>query len=235
MSLDLERAAREFAEATALPPYLFNLVFTMLGQIGTSLNASGSTLGWILIATIVSGTVSAALFPALGSMLGQRRLMVVAMGCLCAGSLVSTIAPDATTLLIGRIVVAPGFAAGSLSVAIVGEHRSGASLPRSFGVIAAFAGAAAAVGFSLGGAVEQAARGDWRSVFAAMAVVSAVTAALAVAAIPGGTPGSRRTDIWRPAAGWRPGGGAAADHRGRHVGGGTPGAWSGYSPLPSCC
>ncbi|HXC83553.1 MAG TPA: MFS transporter [Trebonia sp.] len=195
MTLDLERAAREFAEATALPPYLFNLVFTMLGQIGTSLNASGSTLGWILIATIVSGTVSAALFPALGSMLGQRRLMVVAMGCLCAGSLVSAIAPDATTLLIGRIVAAPGFAAGSLSVAIVGEHRSGASLPRSFGVIAAFAGAAAAVGFSLGGGVEQAARGDWRSVFAAMAVVSAVTAALAVAAIPGGTPGSRRTDI----------------------------------------
>ena len=43
------------------------MVFTMLGQIGGSLHASGALIGWIVIATIITGTVSAALFPALGA------------------------------------------------------------------------------------------------------------------------------------------------------------------------
>jgi MFS family permease len=171
------------------------MVFTMLGQIGASLTVSGPMLGWIVIATIITATVSAALFPALGSVIGQRHLMVVTMGCLAVGSVLSATAPDGAILLAGRIVAAPGFAAGSLSIAIVGEHRSGPSLPRSFGIIAAFAGAAAGVGFTLGGAVEQAARGDWRSVFVAVAAVSAITGILAAVTIPGRTPASRRADV----------------------------------------
>jgi MFS family permease len=171
------------------------MVFTMLGQIGASLSVSGPMLGWIVIATIITGTVSAALFPALGSVIGQRRLMVAAMGCLAVGSALSAAAPDALALLIGRVVAAPGFAAGSLSIAIVGEHRSGPGLPRAFGVIVAFAGGAAGVGFALGGAVEEAAPGDWRSVFVAVAAVSAITGALAAVTIPGGTLASRRADV----------------------------------------
>jgi len=171
------------------------MVFTLLGQIGASLHASVPQLGWIVIATIITGTVSAALFPALGSVIGQRRLMAVAMGCLAVGSVVSATAPDAATLLIGRVLAAPGFAASSLSIAIVGEHRLGRGRSRSFGVLAAFAGAAAGVGFTLGGALEAAARGDWRTVFAAMAVVSAITAVVAAITIPGGTPTSRHADI----------------------------------------
>jgi MFS family permease len=171
------------------------MVFTMLAQIGASLNVSGSLLGWIVIATIITGTVSATLFPALGSVIGQRRLMVAAMGCLAAGSVLSAAAPDAATLLAGRIIAAPGFAASSLSIAIVREHRSGPGLSRSFGVIAAFAGAAAGVGFTLGGAVEEVARGDWRSVFVAVAAAGAITAVLAAVTIPGGTLASRRADV----------------------------------------
>jgi MFS family permease len=171
------------------------MVFTLLGQIGASLRVSAPLLGWIVIATIITGTVSAALFPALGSVIGQRGLMTAAMGCLAAGSVLSAAAPDGATLLAGRIIAAPGFAAGSLAIAIVREHRSGPGLPRSFGIIAAFEGAAAGVGFTLGGVVEQAARGDWRWVFVAMAAVSAVAAVLAFVTIPGGPRAARRADV----------------------------------------
>jgi MFS family permease len=171
------------------------MVFTMLGQIGASLRASGTMVNWIVIATIITATVSAALFPALGSVVGQRRLMAAAMACLAVGSLVSAAAPDAATLLIGRIIAAPGFAAGSLSIAIVREHVSGARLPRAYGVIAAFAGAAAGVGFTAGGAVEEVATGDWRSVFVAVAAVSVVAGGVAAASLPGGSIVSRRPDI----------------------------------------
>jgi MFS family permease len=175
------------------------MVFTMLGQIAAALNVAGTLLGWIVIATIITATLSAALFPALGAVVGQRRLMLAAMGFLAAGSVISATAPDGAALLAGRIIAAPGFAASALSIAIVREHRPGPGLARSFGVIAAFAGVAAGVGFALGGAVEQAAPGDWRAVFVVMAVASAIAGLLAAATIPGRSSrereAARRVDV----------------------------------------
>jgi MFS family permease len=174
---------------------VYLMVFTMLTQIGTELNMSGATLGWIVIATIIVGTVSATLLPALSPVLGRRQLMVASMAFLAAGSAVSAAAPDSAMLLAGRILASLGFAASSLSIVIVREHRSGPQLSRAFGVMAAFSGAAAGIGFTVGGAVEQASRGDWRLVFVAMAVAAAVTAVLAAVAIPRGTRTSSPVDV----------------------------------------
>jgi MFS family permease len=198
------------------------MVFTLLGQIAASLHASGAFTGWIVIATIVTGTVSAALFPALGSVVGQRRLMTGALACLAVGSVVSAAAPDAVTLLIGRIIAAPGFAASTLSIAVVRERVPEARLPRAFGALAAFAGGAAGVGFTLGGAVEQVARSDWHAVFAVIAVVGAVTGALAAAAIP--------ACCLRAAWSRR----CSRSPRARR-GAGPLGGWPGCSPGRSCC
>jgi MFS family permease len=166
-----------------------------MGQIGASLDASRTALDWITIATSIGGTVCAALFPALGSVLGQNRLMTAALACLAVGSLISAVAPDAGTLIAGRILAAPGFAAGSLSVAIVRQHRSRVGLPRAFGVIAACEGAAAGVGFMLGGAIEDAARADWRTVFLAIAAISVITGVVAATTIPGGGGKAPRPDF----------------------------------------
>jgi MFS family permease len=129
----------------------FLMIFTLLGQLGTSLHASRSALNWITIVTVIVGTVSAGLFPALGSVLGQRRLMTLSMGCLAAGSAISAIAPDAAILIAGRAIAAAGLAAVPLSVAIVRERRSGRELSRALAVVAATEGIAAATGFVLSG------------------------------------------------------------------------------------
>ena len=160
------------------------MVFTLLGQIGATLGASRTALDWITIATVIVGTVSSALLPALGAVLGERRLMVISMVCLAVGSLLSALAPDVAVLLVGRIVAAPGLAAAALSIAIVRERRSGPSLARALGVIAAFEGAAAGTGFALGGFVEEAARADWRTVFLAMAAISAAATLMAALVVP---------------------------------------------------
>ena len=183
------------------------MVFTLLGQIGATLGASRTALDWITIATVIVGTVSSALMPALGAVLGERRLMVISMGCLAAGSLASALAPDVAVLLVGRVVAAPGLAAAALSIAIVRERRSGPGLARALGVIAAFEGAAAGTGFALGGVVEEAARADWRVVFLVMAAISAVAAAVAAVTVPDGPVGadSAPGNAGAPGAGRGPG------------------------------
>jgi MFS family permease len=179
------------------------MVFTLLGQIGQSLHASAAALTWLTIAAVITGTVSSALLPALGSVVGQRRLMVGSLGCLAVGSVLSAIAPDAGVLIAGRVIASIGLAAAALSIAIVREHRGGPGLARALGGIAAFEGVAAATGFALGGAVEEAARSDWRAVFLAMAVLSAVAGLLAAVTIPGGQ--ARPTDASDRRATDRPG------------------------------
>jgi MFS family permease len=162
------------------------MVFTLLRQIGESVHASAAALSWITIAAVITGTVSSALLPALGSVVGQRRLMVGSLSCLAVGSVLSASAPDAGVLIAGRVIASLGLAAAALSIAIVREHRNGPGLARALGGIAAFEGVAAATGFALGGAVEAAARSDWRAVFLAMAALSAVAGVLAAVAIPDG-------------------------------------------------
>jgi MFS family permease len=185
------------------------MVFTLLGQIGATLGASRTALDWITIATVIVGTVSSALMPALGAVLGERRLMVISMGALAAGSLASALAPDVAVLLVGRVVAAPGLAAAALSIAIVRERRSGPGLGRALGVIAAFEGAAAGTGFALGGVVEEAARADWRAVFLAMAAISAVSAAVAAVTVPDAADAADAADAVAPGSARAPG-----DHRG---------------------
>jgi len=162
------------------------MVFTLLRQIGESVHASAAALSWITIAAVITGTVSSALLPALGSVVGQRRLMVGSLSCLAVGSVLSASAPDAGVLIAGRVIASLGLAAAALSIAIVREHRNGPGLARALGGIAAFEGVAAATGFALGGAVEAAARSDWRAVFLAAAALSAVAGVLAAVAIPDG-------------------------------------------------
>jgi hypothetical protein len=55
------------------------VVLTLLDQIGTSLHESRPGLDWLLIACTIAGAVGNGLFPAAGSLLGQRRVMVGSM------------------------------------------------------------------------------------------------------------------------------------------------------------
>jgi MFS family permease len=161
------------------------VVLTLLGQIGTSLHESRSGLGWLLIAGAIVGAVGNGLFPAVGSLLGQRRVMAGSMIFLAGGSAVSALAPDAAVLLCGRIVSSFGIAAIVVSVAIVRELYSGPALLRALGILAAIDGPANAAGFALGGIVQEVLHVDWRAVFWVIAAVAAAMAVAAAAVIPG--------------------------------------------------
>jgi MFS family permease len=160
------------------------MIFTLLNQIGTSFGTPRSTLNWIAIVTSVVGGVGTGIFPALGSILGQRRLMVVSMGCLAVGSVISALAPGIAVMIVGRIVASFGLAAIALSIAVVRERLTDKALMRALGAIAAIEGLAAGTGFVLGGVVENVIHANWRAVFWIVAAVAALAALGAFLVIP---------------------------------------------------
>jgi MFS family permease len=160
------------------------MVFTLFGQIGASLHLSRAALNWLAIVSAIVGAVGSGLFPAIGSIVGQRKTLVLATGCLALGSLLSAVAPGFWLLVLGRVVASFGGAVAIIGVALVREQRPGRALPRALGVIGAAEGAAAGVGFGLGGTIEVFAGDDWRAVFWVMALLAGLVTVLMAALLP---------------------------------------------------
>src|SRR4051794_41976979 len=78
------------------------LVVPLLPRFPQLLNASTSTVTWLVTATLVAGAVCAPMLGRLGDMFGKRRMLVVALGLVTAGSALGAVAPAVGTLTVGR-------------------------------------------------------------------------------------------------------------------------------------
>jgi EmrB/QacA subfamily drug resistance transporter len=77
------------------------IVASALPTIGRALN-DFHNLSWVVIAYLLSSTIVAPLYGKLADIHGRRGMMLTAVGVFIAGSALCGIAPDMTTLLIGR-------------------------------------------------------------------------------------------------------------------------------------
>src|SRR5919197_4230831 len=67
------------------------LVVPLLPQYPRLLSASTATVSWLVTATLVAGAVCAPVLGRLGDMYGKRRMLLVALGMITAGSALGAI------------------------------------------------------------------------------------------------------------------------------------------------
>jgi EmrB/QacA subfamily drug resistance transporter len=170
LALFRQRHAREAALA-AVCAILFltfldnTIVSVALADIQSSLSVSVTGLQWIVDGYMLAFAALMLSGGTLGDLLGRKRVMLTGVGIFCAGSIVAAIAPDASTLIVGRVVMGVGAAAsepGTLSLIrhIYPEHGARA---RALGVWAAVSGLALALGPVIGGVLTGGL--GWRSIF----------------------------------------------------------------------
>src|SRR5690348_12046890 len=78
------------------------LVVPLLPRFPQLLGASPSTVTWLVTATLVAGAVCAPMLGRLGDMYGKRRMLVIALALVTAGSALGAVAPDVGTLIVAR-------------------------------------------------------------------------------------------------------------------------------------
>src|SRR5215469_15859518 len=80
------------------------MVLPLLPRLTAAFHTSVSAVTWVLTATLLAGAVATPLLSRLGDMYGKKKMIVLAMVFLVAGSLICAVASSLGVLIAGRIV-----------------------------------------------------------------------------------------------------------------------------------
>ena len=145
-----------------------SVINVTLVSIGNSVGATSSDLQWVISGYIL--TFAMLLVPAgrLGDATGRRRMFIIGTAVFTVGSLFSGIAPNVSTLELGRVLQGAG--AGLLGPQVTGlitRHFTGAARAKAFAAVATSVSTGAALGPVLGGVFIQLLGPDtgWRWMF----------------------------------------------------------------------
>lgn len=140
------------------------VVNVALPEIGRDLDASTSSLQWMLNGYLLTLASLILLGGSLGDRLGRRRIFVIGVTWFTAASLLCAVAPSAEALVFARLLQGVG---GALltpgSLAMIEASFRKADRARAIGAWSGLTGVAVAIGPLLGGWLVEAV--SWRAIF----------------------------------------------------------------------
>lgn len=158
------------------------LVIPLVPKLPSLLGAPASDTAWTITATLLAGAVATPVVGRLGDMYGKRRMLLVSLAILVAGSVVCALSDSLTPMVVGRAL--QGLAAGlvALGISIMRDELPAERLSGATALMSASLGVGGALG--LPAAALLAEQTDWHVMFWVSAVLGAVAAGLVVALVP---------------------------------------------------
>ncbi|SEP53064.1 MFS transporter [Amycolatopsis saalfeldensis] len=158
------------------------LVIPLIPQLPRLLHAAPSDTTWAITATLLAGAVATPTMGRLGDMYGKRRLLLVSLVLLVAGSAVGAMSDSLVPMVAGRAL--QGLAAGviPLGISIMRDELPAERLGSATALMSASLGVGGALG--LPAAALLAERADWHLLFWVSAGLGAVALALVAAVVP---------------------------------------------------
>jgi predicted MFS family arabinose efflux permease len=146
------------------------LVVPLLPAYPRLLHTSPSTAAWLVTATLVAGAVCAPVLGRLGDMYGKRRMLLVALGLVAAGSALGAVAPNVSVLLVARALQGASLGVVPLGLSIMRDVLPPGRVGTGIALMSSSLGIGGALGLPLTGAVAMSL--SWRWLFAGAAVLA---------------------------------------------------------------
>ncbi len=138
------------------------IVNVALPSIQTDLNASLSSLQWVVDAYALTLASFLLVFGSLGDRLGRRRIFSIGFGIFTLASLLCGLSNDPTVLNLFRALQGVGGAAMfATSLALIAQEFEGRQRATAIGIWGATVGGAVAIGPLVGGAITDAFGWEW--------------------------------------------------------------------------
>jgi MFS family permease len=149
-----------------------SLLIPVIGELPADLGTSASTVSWLLTSTLLVAAVSVPIMGRLGDMFGKRLLLLVAIGSLVVGSLMTVFTNNIGLLIAGRAVQGISTAAIPLGISLLAGLLPRERVGSAVALISAMLGVGGALGLPLAGFVAE--HADFHALFWITAGVGAV-------------------------------------------------------------
>ncbi|MEV7098660.1 MFS transporter [Amycolatopsis sp. NPDC051045] len=158
------------------------LVIPLIPALPGLLHASAADATWAITATLLAGAVATPTMGRLGDMYGKRRMLLISLGALVAGSAIGALSDTLVPMVAGRTL--QGLAAGviPLGISIMRDELPAERLGSATALTSASLGVGGALG--LPAAALLAENADWHALFWTAAGLGVVVIALVVAWVP---------------------------------------------------
>lgn len=152
------------------------VVIPALPALAEDLDASRSSVSWILTGFLVSASIATPIVGKLGDLYGKGRVLTVVMLMFSAGGVINALASSVEVVIAGRVL--QGAAAGvfPLAFGIVRDEFPPDRVPEGLGIISAIFGIGAGIGLPLSGVVVDHVDTDWLFWISLIALPAALAA-----------------------------------------------------------
>ncbi|GAA0503160.1 MFS transporter [Saccharopolyspora subtropica] len=148
------------------------LVVPLLPEFPRLLGTSRSNAGWLVTATLVAGAVCAPVLGRLGDMYGKRRMLLISLATMAAGSAIGAVSDDFAAVLVGRVLQGAAIGVVPLGISIMRDELPEDRVGSGVALMSATLGIGGAVGLPVTGLVAEELNWHWLFAGAALFAVA---------------------------------------------------------------
>lgn len=139
------------------------VIIPLVPQLPTLLNASSADTAWVITATLLAAAVATPTVGRLGDMFGKRRMLLISLVVLVAGSVVTALADSLLPAIIGRTLQGLSAAVIPLGISIMRDELPSERLGSAVAMMSASLGIGGALGLPLAALIAEEA--NWHVLF----------------------------------------------------------------------
>ncbi|SEH02067.1 Major Facilitator Superfamily protein [Nonomuraea solani] len=158
------------------------LVIPLVPRLPALLGASPADATWAVTATLLAAAVATPVVGRLGDMVGKRRMLLISLALLTAGSAIAALSTGLTPMIVGRAL--QGLSAGviPLGISIMRDELPPERLGTATATMSSSMGIGGAIGLPAAALIAD--HADWHILFWISAGLGAIAAVLVLTLIP---------------------------------------------------
>lgn len=158
------------------------LVIPMLTNFPVLLNTTVDNASWLVTAALLAGAVATPIASRLADMVGKRRLMLIVMAMVGAGSVLGALSSSLGPLIVARALQGTGTALVPIGIAIMFDELPTHRVPLGIGLMSATLAIGAGIGMPLSGYVVE--NFTWQTAFWMTAILALLMLAALIIFVP---------------------------------------------------
>lgn len=170
------------ALAGVVASFMQTILIPIQGELPQLLDASREDTAWVITITLLVSAICTPISGKLGDMFGKRRVALVLLAVLVAGSVVAALSPTVVPLIVGRGLQGMGMGVIPLGISILRDTLPKERLGSAIALVSATLGVGGALGLPLSAFVTE--HFDWHLLFWLAAALGAVVLMLVALLVP---------------------------------------------------